>query len=226
MVKVYTAKNGARYIKLANGQCRFVSGASRTYLNRIRKMRGGHKGPCALSKKGRCAKSKAAGAGCEVSPAGRCRRVSGAAAAGAGARRAAPAPVRRAPAPVRRAPAPARRAPAPVRRAAPTEADALAAIDRALEAASGRVYNNLFGDTANSAFMLTMSDVRAIRGGASLRVIPPQEYGYAIDLRRGDDELPLSVFMPSVYPKGLAVTGSGGDRTLKVNRALYNALGL
>jgi hypothetical protein len=41
MVKVYTAKNGARYIKLANGQCRFVSGASRTYLNRIRKMRGG-----------------------------------------------------------------------------------------------------------------------------------------------------------------------------------------
>ena len=39
--KVYTASNGARYIKLANGQCRFVSGASRQYLNRIRKMRGG-----------------------------------------------------------------------------------------------------------------------------------------------------------------------------------------
>ena len=39
--KVYIAKNGARYIKLANGQCRFISGASRTYLNRIRKMRGG-----------------------------------------------------------------------------------------------------------------------------------------------------------------------------------------
>ena len=39
--KVYTAKNGARYIKLANGQCRFISGASRQYLNRIRNMRGG-----------------------------------------------------------------------------------------------------------------------------------------------------------------------------------------
>tara|TARA_B100000700_G_C14642047_1_gene667845 strand:- start:225 stop:662 length:438 start_codon:yes stop_codon:yes gene_type:complete len=41
MVKVYTARNGAQYIKLANGQCRFISGASRTYLNKIRKMRGG-----------------------------------------------------------------------------------------------------------------------------------------------------------------------------------------
>ena len=40
--KVYTARNGARYIKLANGQCRFVSGASRQYLNRIRTMRGGN----------------------------------------------------------------------------------------------------------------------------------------------------------------------------------------
>jgi len=39
--KVYTARNGAKYIKLANGQCRFVSGASRQYLNKIRKMRGG-----------------------------------------------------------------------------------------------------------------------------------------------------------------------------------------
>ena len=39
--KVYTARNGARYIKLANGQCRFISGASRQYLNRIRNMRGG-----------------------------------------------------------------------------------------------------------------------------------------------------------------------------------------
>ena len=39
--KVYTARNGARYIKLANGQCRFISGASRQYLNKIRKMRGG-----------------------------------------------------------------------------------------------------------------------------------------------------------------------------------------
>jgi hypothetical protein len=89
MVKVYTARNGARYIKLANGQCRFVSGASRTYLNKIRNMRGGHKGPCALSKKGRCAKSKVAGAGCEVSPKGRCKKVR---AAAAGARRAAPTP--------------------------------------------------------------------------------------------------------------------------------------
>jgi len=42
--KVYTARNGARYIKLANGQCRFVSGASRQYLNRIRNMRGGNSG--------------------------------------------------------------------------------------------------------------------------------------------------------------------------------------
>ena len=40
--KVYTAKNGARYVKLANGQCRFISGASKRYLNRIRKMRGGN----------------------------------------------------------------------------------------------------------------------------------------------------------------------------------------
>ena len=39
--KVYTARNGARYIKLANGQCRFVKGASRQYLNRIRRQRGG-----------------------------------------------------------------------------------------------------------------------------------------------------------------------------------------
>ena len=49
--KVYTARNGARYIKLSNGQCRFVKGASRQYLNRIRKMRGGHNGPCAMSTK-------------------------------------------------------------------------------------------------------------------------------------------------------------------------------
>ena len=42
--KVYTARNGARYIKLANGQCRFISGASRQYLNRIRNMRGGNSG--------------------------------------------------------------------------------------------------------------------------------------------------------------------------------------
>ena len=41
MVRVYTAKNGAKYIKLANGQCRFISGASKKYLNKIRKMRGG-----------------------------------------------------------------------------------------------------------------------------------------------------------------------------------------
>ena len=39
--KVYTARNGAKYIKLANGQCRFVKGASRQYLNKIRKQRGG-----------------------------------------------------------------------------------------------------------------------------------------------------------------------------------------
>ena len=35
--KVYTAKNGAKYIKLANGQCRFIKGASKKYLNKIRK---------------------------------------------------------------------------------------------------------------------------------------------------------------------------------------------
>ena len=29
--KVYTARNGARYIKLANGQCRFIKGASKQY---------------------------------------------------------------------------------------------------------------------------------------------------------------------------------------------------
>jgi len=38
---VYTARNGARYIKLANGQCRFVSGASSNYLNQIRPQTGG-----------------------------------------------------------------------------------------------------------------------------------------------------------------------------------------
>ena len=106
---VYTAKNGARYIKLANGQCRFISGASKSYLNKIRSMKGGHKGPCALSKKGRCAKSKTAGPGCEVSPKGRCRKVSGAAAAGASA--AAPKPKRKVQKPAgpkpSRAPAPA-----------------------------------------------------------------------------------------------------------------------
>jgi hypothetical protein len=41
--KVYTARNGARYVKNANGQCRFISGASKSYLNKIRKMRGGFK---------------------------------------------------------------------------------------------------------------------------------------------------------------------------------------
>ena len=34
MVKVYTAKNGAKYIKLANGQCRFVSQKGGRMLNR------------------------------------------------------------------------------------------------------------------------------------------------------------------------------------------------
>ena len=37
--KVYTARNGAKYIKLANGQCRFVKGASKKYMKKIRKMR-------------------------------------------------------------------------------------------------------------------------------------------------------------------------------------------
>ena len=48
--KVYTARNGARYIKLANGQCRFVSNQ---YLNR--NMRGGA-GGCGMGTKGRCNK--------------------------------------------------------------------------------------------------------------------------------------------------------------------------
>ena len=33
--KVYTARNGARYVKNSKGQCRFISGASKEYLNNI-----------------------------------------------------------------------------------------------------------------------------------------------------------------------------------------------
>ena len=36
---------------------------------------GGHKGPCAIGKKGRCVKSKKADGKCEVSPKGRCMKV-------------------------------------------------------------------------------------------------------------------------------------------------------
>ncbi len=37
---LYTAKNGAKYTKNARGQVRFVSGASKEYLAKIRKKRG------------------------------------------------------------------------------------------------------------------------------------------------------------------------------------------
>ena len=36
---------------------------------------GGHNGPCAISSKGRCAKSSKADGKCEVSPKGRCRKL-------------------------------------------------------------------------------------------------------------------------------------------------------
>ena len=38
--KLYTASNGAKYVKNARGQVRFVSGASKAYLAKIRKKRG------------------------------------------------------------------------------------------------------------------------------------------------------------------------------------------
>jgi hypothetical protein len=38
--KLYTASNGAKYTKNARGQVRFVSGASKEYLAKIRKKRG------------------------------------------------------------------------------------------------------------------------------------------------------------------------------------------
>lgn len=38
--KTYVAKNGAKYVKNARGQVRFISGASPAYLAKIRKKRG------------------------------------------------------------------------------------------------------------------------------------------------------------------------------------------
>ncbi len=38
--KVHTAKNGAKYVKNKRGQVRFVTGASRAYMAKLRKMRG------------------------------------------------------------------------------------------------------------------------------------------------------------------------------------------
>ena len=40
--KIYTAKNGAKYVKLSNGQCRFVKGPpnAKAYMAKIRKRRG------------------------------------------------------------------------------------------------------------------------------------------------------------------------------------------
>ena len=80
MVKVYTASNGAQYIKLANGQCRFITGASKSYLNKIRSMKGGA-GGCGMGTKGRCNKSSPESPDCELNTkTNRCKKVSGAAA--------------------------------------------------------------------------------------------------------------------------------------------------
>ena len=38
--KVYKAKNGARYVKNKKGQVKFVKGASKKYMAKLRKMRG------------------------------------------------------------------------------------------------------------------------------------------------------------------------------------------
>jgi hypothetical protein len=38
--KVHKAKNGATYVKNARGQVRFVTGASKKYMAKLRKMRG------------------------------------------------------------------------------------------------------------------------------------------------------------------------------------------
>jgi hypothetical protein len=43
-MKTYIAKNGAKYKKLSNGQVRFVSGASKEYLDKIRSKRSISKG--------------------------------------------------------------------------------------------------------------------------------------------------------------------------------------
>jgi len=41
--KVYVAKNGAKYVKNEKGQVRFISGASKTYMEKIRNKRKGAK---------------------------------------------------------------------------------------------------------------------------------------------------------------------------------------
>jgi len=38
--KVHKAKNGARYVKNRKGQVKFVKGASKKYMAKLRKMRG------------------------------------------------------------------------------------------------------------------------------------------------------------------------------------------
>ena len=38
--KVYTAKNGATYVKNKRGQVKFVTGASKAYMAKLRKLRG------------------------------------------------------------------------------------------------------------------------------------------------------------------------------------------
>jgi len=40
MKKVYKAKNGATYVKNRRGQVRFMTGASKAYMARIRRRRG------------------------------------------------------------------------------------------------------------------------------------------------------------------------------------------
>ena len=41
--KTYKAKNGARYVKNAKGQVKFVKGASKRYMAKLRKLRKGKK---------------------------------------------------------------------------------------------------------------------------------------------------------------------------------------
>jgi hypothetical protein len=38
--RVYKAKNGAKYVKNKKGQVKFISGASKAYMARIRRKRG------------------------------------------------------------------------------------------------------------------------------------------------------------------------------------------
>ena len=50
--KVFTAKNGAKYIKLANGRCRFVKGGKVKKKGAGMKLGGAHKKGAGMYRKG------------------------------------------------------------------------------------------------------------------------------------------------------------------------------